>query len=492
MRGDLRSDGRPRRAHDQRQRPRPRSARAAPQPPDPDLGLQHPPHQPPPVADHRGRPRRRRQGHRHRPDPHADRRGRRRVRPAAPRHRRRPDAGDDARPRARRARRPRRGSTSTPSGFPELADHVSDWTPERAAAICGVAARVIERLAHDWGTIRPAAIRTLIGAEHHENGAMFYRTLAVLPAARRGVAGPRRRPGPQRRVVPGRADRRGGDRAPRPAARAAPACDQHEPPRRGPHRPDDGSAGRCPRRVELQPAGHRAQRRADPGRHGARRPVHRRPRAVPHRHRPLRRHRPAGHHAARDHRRRAGVGPPVDGLERGRHRAASASRAATPSCSAASPRAMGLTDPALQDSDEAILQQALGHKVDLDELRRVGWLKVPYPAGRPGVGGRRVPDAVGQGRAGQRAARGDGPAGAADVRATAGGPARRPGAARPVPAAADDAEAPLPLLELRLRPAAPPRPAGGRSVRRARRRRRRPARASPTAISHASGTTGPA
>ena len=34
----------------------------------------------------------------------------------------------------------------------------------------------------DYGTIRPAAIRTLIGAEHHTNGAMFFRTLAVLPA----------------------------------------------------------------------------------------------------------------------------------------------------------------------------------------------------------------------------------------------------------------------------------------------------------------------
>ena len=41
---------------------------------------------------------------------------------------------------------------------------------------------VIERLARDYGTIRPAAIRTLIGAEHHTNGAMFFRTLAVLPA----------------------------------------------------------------------------------------------------------------------------------------------------------------------------------------------------------------------------------------------------------------------------------------------------------------------
>ena len=67
-------------------------------------------------------------------------------------------------------------------GFDELAAHVADWPPERAATICGVDAAIIERLAHDYGTIRPAAIRTLIGAEHHENGAMFYRTLAVLPA----------------------------------------------------------------------------------------------------------------------------------------------------------------------------------------------------------------------------------------------------------------------------------------------------------------------
>ncbi len=67
-------------------------------------------------------------------------------------------------------------------GYPELTAHVADWTPHRAAAICGVAAATIEHLARDWGTIRPAAIRTLIGAEHHEHGAMFHRTLAVLPA----------------------------------------------------------------------------------------------------------------------------------------------------------------------------------------------------------------------------------------------------------------------------------------------------------------------
>ena len=43
-------------------------------------------------------------------------------------------------------------------------------------------ADTITGLAHDYATIRPASIRTLIGAEHHENGAMFHRTLACLPA----------------------------------------------------------------------------------------------------------------------------------------------------------------------------------------------------------------------------------------------------------------------------------------------------------------------
>jgi anaerobic selenocysteine-containing dehydrogenase len=67
-------------------------------------------------------------------------------------------------------------------GFAELAHHVAEWTPQRAAQVCGLDADEIERLATAYGTTRPAAIRTLIGAEHHEHGAMFFRTLACLPA----------------------------------------------------------------------------------------------------------------------------------------------------------------------------------------------------------------------------------------------------------------------------------------------------------------------
>jgi anaerobic selenocysteine-containing dehydrogenase len=67
-------------------------------------------------------------------------------------------------------------------GFDELVAHIAEWTPARAADVCGLDPAAVEHLARDYGTIRPAAIRTLIGAEHHENGAMFHRTLAVLPA----------------------------------------------------------------------------------------------------------------------------------------------------------------------------------------------------------------------------------------------------------------------------------------------------------------------
>jgi anaerobic selenocysteine-containing dehydrogenase len=67
-------------------------------------------------------------------------------------------------------------------GFDELCDAVADWSPSRAAEATGVDAALIEQLAVDYATTRPVAIRTLIGAEHHENGAMFHRTLACLPA----------------------------------------------------------------------------------------------------------------------------------------------------------------------------------------------------------------------------------------------------------------------------------------------------------------------
>lgn len=66
-------------------------------------------------------------------------------------------------------------------GFDELSVQVAQWTPLRAAQVCGISVDDIESLAHDYGTIRPSFIRTLIGAEHRQHGAMFFRTLSCLP-----------------------------------------------------------------------------------------------------------------------------------------------------------------------------------------------------------------------------------------------------------------------------------------------------------------------
>jgi anaerobic selenocysteine-containing dehydrogenase len=68
------------------------------------------------------------------------------------------------------------------SGFEELSAHVASWTPAQAASICGIDADVIETLAREYATTTPAFIRTLIGAEHREHGAQFFRTIVCLPS----------------------------------------------------------------------------------------------------------------------------------------------------------------------------------------------------------------------------------------------------------------------------------------------------------------------
>lgn len=66
-------------------------------------------------------------------------------------------------------------------GFDELAAHVATCSPEWASAITGLDPEVITTFALDYGRAEPAMIRALIGAEHHENGAMFYRAVSCLP-----------------------------------------------------------------------------------------------------------------------------------------------------------------------------------------------------------------------------------------------------------------------------------------------------------------------
>ena len=67
-------------------------------------------------------------------------------------------------------------------GFEELADRVAAWTPERAAALTGVDAGRIRRLAQEYAAARPPAIRINYGLQRHAGGGMAVRTIACLPA----------------------------------------------------------------------------------------------------------------------------------------------------------------------------------------------------------------------------------------------------------------------------------------------------------------------
>lgn len=66
-------------------------------------------------------------------------------------------------------------------GFNELRERLADYTPNRSAAITGVPAEEIVRLAREYATTKPSLIRLLIGLEHNRNGAMMFRTIACLP-----------------------------------------------------------------------------------------------------------------------------------------------------------------------------------------------------------------------------------------------------------------------------------------------------------------------
>jgi anaerobic selenocysteine-containing dehydrogenase len=263
-------------------------------------------------------------------------------------------------------------------GFPALADHVGDWTPERAAAICGVDAATIEALARDWGTIRPAAIRTLIGAEHHENGAMFHRTLAVLPA-----------------LVGAWQDRGGG------LARSVGSWQESLLDEDALFRPDLVPAG-LPRTINMSRLSEVLNDAAldppvaalvvwncnpavtNPNAEAVRRGLARDDLfTVVH------------EQFLTDTARYADIVLPATTqieaddvvLAWGHLWMGWNAKAVEPLGAACTntelfrrlARAMELTEPALFDDDETLLHHALGAKVDLDELRRVGWIRVPYP-----------------------------------------------------------------------------------------------------------------
>jgi anaerobic selenocysteine-containing dehydrogenase len=67
-------------------------------------------------------------------------------------------------------------------GFEALRERALRWTPERAAAVCGIPAQQIRDLARDYGTTKPAAIRLNYGMQRVRGGGNAVRAIACLPA----------------------------------------------------------------------------------------------------------------------------------------------------------------------------------------------------------------------------------------------------------------------------------------------------------------------
>jgi anaerobic selenocysteine-containing dehydrogenase len=67
-------------------------------------------------------------------------------------------------------------------GFEGLAERAREYSPERVAAWTGMTAGEIERLAREYATTRPAALRLNYGVQRAENGGTAVRAIAMLPA----------------------------------------------------------------------------------------------------------------------------------------------------------------------------------------------------------------------------------------------------------------------------------------------------------------------
>jgi molybdopterin guanine dinucleotide-containing S/N-oxide reductase-like protein len=67
-------------------------------------------------------------------------------------------------------------------GFEQLSERVRDYTPERVASWTGMTPGEVERLAREYATTRPAAIRLNYGVQRVENGGTAVRAIAMLPA----------------------------------------------------------------------------------------------------------------------------------------------------------------------------------------------------------------------------------------------------------------------------------------------------------------------
>lgn len=66
-------------------------------------------------------------------------------------------------------------------GWPALRERALQWTPERTAAVCGISADEVRRLARDYGATKPAAIRFNYGMQRVRGGGNAARLIAILP-----------------------------------------------------------------------------------------------------------------------------------------------------------------------------------------------------------------------------------------------------------------------------------------------------------------------
>jgi molybdopterin guanine dinucleotide-containing S/N-oxide reductase-like protein len=67
------------------------------------------------------------------------------------------------------------------TGFAELREKVQEYPPERVAAWTGIAAEDIVKLAREYATTHPAAIRLNYGIQRSEGGGMATRAVTMLP-----------------------------------------------------------------------------------------------------------------------------------------------------------------------------------------------------------------------------------------------------------------------------------------------------------------------
>lgn len=67
-------------------------------------------------------------------------------------------------------------------GFEQLRARLEEYPPDRVAELTGLDADEIVSFARTYAATRPAAIRVLVGLEHHRDGEMMLRTISCLPA----------------------------------------------------------------------------------------------------------------------------------------------------------------------------------------------------------------------------------------------------------------------------------------------------------------------